>query len=71
MDDIEPTSVYHKNYDLSTAILSSSKIVYFNKNLHCCHGRRHDVTYSRRKCFVACEDIIQLLTYVEVDMECY
>ena len=24
---------------------------YFNK-MHCCHGRRHDTTSSRSKCFV-------------------
>ena len=28
------------------AILSSSKFVHFNHNLHCCNRRRHDVTGS-------------------------
>ena len=26
--------------------------VYFNENLHCCNGCRHDVTCSRRECNV-------------------
>ena len=36
------------------AIVSPSKFVYFNRNLYCCDGRRHDVTYSRQTCYVAC-----------------
>ena len=28
--------------------------VYFIENLHCCNGRRHDVTYSHRKLYVTC-----------------
>ena len=39
------------SYDLSNAILSPSKFVYFNENLHYCHRRRHDVTCSRRKSY--------------------
>ena len=31
-------------------IKSVQKFIYFNENLNCCHGRRHDVTCSRRKC---------------------
>ena len=42
-------------YDLLNAILSLSKFVYFNKNLYCCLGRRHDVTCAHRKCNVKCE----------------
>ena len=30
------------SYDLLNAILLPSELVYFNGNLHCCHGRRHD-----------------------------
>ena len=41
-------------YDLLNAILSPSKFVYFHANLHCCNGRRHDATHSRRKCYVTC-----------------
>ena len=40
------------SYDLLNAILLPFKFVYFNENLHCRHGRRHDVTCPRRKCFV-------------------
>ena len=36
--------------DLLYAILSSSKLVYFNVNLHCCNWRGHDVTSSRWTC---------------------
>ena len=50
---------------------SPSKFVYFNESLNCCNGRRHGVTCSRRKCFVTYGHNIQLLTYVEVDIECY
>ena len=28
--------------------------VYFDENLHCCNGRRHDITFSRQKCHVTC-----------------
>ena len=35
------------SYDLSNAILSSSKIVYFKEKMHCCHERRHGGTCSR------------------------
>ena len=35
------------SYDLLNAILSPSKFVYFNDNLH-------DVTCSHRKCYVTC-----------------
>ena len=36
--------------DLSNAILSPSRFVYFKDKLHCWHGRRYDVTCSCRKC---------------------
>ena len=36
------------SYDLSNAILSPSKFVYFKEKLHCGHRRRHDVTFSRQ-----------------------
>ena len=35
------------SYDLSNAILSPSNIVYFKEKMHCCHGRRNDVTCAR------------------------
>ena len=34
--------------------LSPLKFVYLNENLHCCKGRRDDVTYSRQMCYVTC-----------------
>ena len=40
------------SYDLLNVILWPSKIVYFNEHLHLCNGHRHDVTCSRRKCYV-------------------
>ena len=40
------------SYDFLNAILSPSKFVYFNENLHCCNRRHHVVTCSRRKCYV-------------------
>ena len=40
------------SYDLFKYDLSPSEFVYFNENLHCCNGRRHDVTCFRRKCYV-------------------
>ena len=42
------------SYDILNAIFSPSKVVYFHENLHCCNGRRHDVTCSHRKCYVTC-----------------
>ena len=42
------------SYDNLNATLSHSKLVYFNENLLCCNGRRHDVACSRRKCYVTC-----------------
>ena len=43
------------SYDLLNAILSPLKLVFFfNGKLHCCNGRRHDVTCSRLKCYVTC-----------------
>ena len=42
------------SYDLSNAIKKHAEFVYFNETLHCCHGRRHDVTYSSQKCYVTC-----------------
>ena len=42
------------SYDFLNVILSPSKSVYFHENLHRCNGRRHDVTCSRRKCYVTC-----------------
>ena len=35
------------SYDLLNVILSLAKFVYFNENLHCCNGRRYNVTCSR------------------------
>ena len=46
------------SYDLFNAILSPSKFVYFNENMHCCHGRLDDVTCSHRKCYVMCANNI-------------
>ena len=40
------------SYDLLNAILSPLKFVYFHENFLYCNGRRHDVTCSRRKCYV-------------------
>ena len=40
-------SVYHINF-------LNSKFVYFNVNLHCCHGRCNDITCSRQKCYATC-----------------
>ena len=59
------------SFDLLNAILPPSKFVFFHKKMHCCNGRRHDVTCSHRMCYVTRDHNIQLLTYVEVDMECY
>ena len=42
------------SYDLLNAILSPSKVVYFNEKLHCCNGSGHDFTCSRQKCYVTC-----------------
>ena len=42
------------SYDFLNRILLPSKFVYFNENLHCCNGHCHDVTCSRRKCYVTC-----------------
>ena len=42
------------SYDALNAILPPSKFVNFNENLHCCNGRLHDVTCSRRKSYVTC-----------------
>ena len=42
------------SYNLLNAILSPKKLVYFNENVHCCHGHRHHVTCFRRKCHVTC-----------------
>ena len=58
----------------SNVILSPSKFVYFNGNLHCCKGRRHDITCSRRKCYdVMCghniiyDDVILRITVTSYD----
>ena len=51
------------SFDLSNVILMPSKIVCFKENLHCCNGRRHNITYSRRKCYVTCgPNIIYVMT---------
>ena len=42
------------SYAILNAILLPTKFVYFNENLHSCHGRRHDVTCSRRMCYITC-----------------
>ena len=49
------------SYDPLNVILSPSKFVNFNENLHCCKGRRHDVTCAGRKCCVTCCHNIILL----------
>ena len=50
---------YHfLSYDLLNVLLSPSKFVDFNENLHCCHGRYHDVTCSHRKFDVTCKNNI-------------
>ena len=33
-----------------SGFLSPLKWTFFQREMHCCHGRRHDVTCSRRKC---------------------
>ena len=51
------------SYELLNAIVLSSKFVYFNENLHCCNGHRHDVTCSCGKCYVMCSyNIIYYMT---------
>ena len=35
------------SYDILTAILSPSEFVYFNENLHCCNGRRHEPPFHQ------------------------
>ena len=35
-------------HDIPNAILSPPKFVYFNENVQCCNGRRHDVTCSAK-----------------------
>ena len=53
------------SYDVFNVTLSPSMFVYFNENLHCCNGRRHDVTCSCRKCYVMLgHNIIYDMTYV-------
>ena len=42
------------SYGHLNAILSLSKFVYFNENLHCCLGCCHEVTCSPGKCYVTC-----------------
>ena len=42
------------SYDLLNVILSPSKFVYSNENLHCFHELRNDVTCSCRKCYITC-----------------
>ena len=41
-------------YDPLNAIVSPSKFVNFNENLHSCNGRCRHVTFSSRKCYVIC-----------------
>ena len=48
------------SYDLLNAILSPSRFFYFNKNLHCCHRCRHDVTCSPGR-------VAQLVTCLATD----
>ena len=45
---------FYLSYDILNAILSPSKFVYFNENVHCCHGHRHDVTCFHQKWHVTC-----------------
>ena len=42
------------SYDTILMPSEASLFVYFNDNLHCCHGRRHDVKGSHWKCYVTC-----------------
>ena len=42
--------LYCLSFEPLNAILSPSKLVYFNVNLHCCNWRGHDVTSSRWTC---------------------
>ena len=42
------TAVYHMTFQKS--FLSTLKVTIFQRKMHCCHGRCHDVTCSRRKC---------------------
>ena len=36
--------------DLSKGFLSPLKWTLFQRKMHCCHGRRHDVSCPRQKC---------------------
>ena len=45
---------FYLSFDLLNVILSPLKFVYFNENLHCCNGHRHDVTCPRQKVYVTC-----------------
>ena len=38
--------------------------VYYHENLHCCNGRRHDVSCSRRKCYVMCRH--NIIYYISI-----
>lgn len=39
---------------IQKSVLSPLKWVSFQRKLHCCHGRRHEVTCARRKSYVTC-----------------
>ena len=36
------------------SFLSPLKLTLFQRKMHCCQRRRHDVTCSRRNCYVTC-----------------
>ena len=46
--------IFCLSYDLSKERLTPIKWTLFQRKMHCCHGRRHDVTCFRRKCYVTC-----------------
>ena len=45
---------FYLSYDLFNVILSPSKFVYFNENLHCWQDPHPDVTCFHGKCYVTC-----------------
>ena len=46
--------IFCLSYDLSKELFIAFKVDKFSTSVHCCHGRRHDVTCSRQKCYVTC-----------------
>ena len=57
---------FDKVYEMTTSVifcllfaLSNGRFIPFKTDIistkmHCCHGRRHEVTCSRRKCYKTC-----------------